>query len=221
MEPNKALSRSKIICGIKCFRFNLKSTRCYPPENHRKSYDHINTNIFSSHCAGHRHGAPSCAVAPVHCGDFRWASTSLFRDSRPKAILSTQVTFDRKPRWPRWPIWSVDPWLWLHIADANHGAGIFTVIYLHLGDFAGHILIIWVYAHDLRRCVSSFSLIFQLSRYQPREEGTVGWNGKNNMGYAAIILAETTKQKSSDWTPRPATSKNLDLSPMLPFASKK
>jgi hypothetical protein len=105
-----------------------------------------------------------------------------------------------------------------YISQMLHGAGIFTY---KTGWFSGHMLIIWVYAHDLRRCVSSFSLIFQLSRYQPREEGTVGWNGKNNMGYAAIILAETTKQKSSDWTPRPATSKNSDLSPMLPFPPKK
>ena len=111
MEPNKALSRSKIICGIKCFRFNLKSTRCYPPENHRKSYDHKYQHFVISLCR-----KPAWCHGPAAQLHLSTAAISDGPRRRCPGTYAQRRSYRRRwpstrNRWPRWPIWSVDPWL--------------------------------------------------------------------------------------------------------------
>ena len=105
MESSKTVySRSKIMCRIKSFRFNLKSAIYFLP---RKSTEHDYLPIFSPRL-------PPAAVAPVHSGDFKWAST-LLPDFRPKAISSTQVTLDWTLKTPRGSMYDHVLNIYLHL----------------------------------------------------------------------------------------------------------
>ena len=88
----------------------------------------INTNIFSYHCAGNRHGA----MAQLHSCTcplrrFQMGLDVAAQGLTPKGDLIDAGDLRQETGGPGGPF---DQWIlgyiWLHIADANHGAGIFT-----------------------------------------------------------------------------------------------